>query len=71
MTTMSTAQMEAEYIRLSSNWEALPRRSKSITIARLEELESRAMGVDGGEELIAKIKRLRMEIRNALRSLSA
>ena len=68
MTTMSAEQMEAEFVRLSSNWEALSRRSKSITICRLEELQSRAMGVPGEEELIARIKDVRMAIRQDLKS---
>ena len=71
MTTMNAAQLEAEFRRLADDWSNLTRRRKGITLARLEELEGRAMGMAGEEPLIAKIKELRGEIKYSLSSAEA
>ena len=67
MTTMNAAQLESEFCRLANEWKSLSRRKKGMTLARLEELEGRAMGVQGEEPLILKIRDLRLNIKGSMK----
>jgi hypothetical protein len=70
MTVRNAADLKSEFARISDQWRQYSHHRKCVSVARLDEIEDHLQDLDGQDELIGSVRRLRREIKFALSAAS-